>query len=110
MRGIGMNVLSVAVHKGCLTSGLTQGVVAMGVCAALPVKVVSLIVGNDQAGSMVWPDGPTPTMVRDKPLPSVEPATNFTLKLRGTPSNFKEQTNTRVHDPAEAHSDQDWEE
>lgn len=48
-----MNVLSVPVHKVCLTSGLAQGVVCMGVCPALPVKGVSVILENDLAVSKV---------------------------------------------------------
>lgn len=92
LRGIGMNVLSVPVDKGCLTSGVAQGVVFMEVCAALPLKGVSLVLGNDQAGSTVWPDGPMPTVVRDRPFPSVEPTTNLRSKLRGTPFNVKEQS------------------
>ena len=61
MRGMGLNVLPVPVHKLELDCGLVQGEVAMGTRPALPIRGVDVILGNDLAGSRVWADGPAPS-------------------------------------------------
>ncbi|XP_058618179.1 uncharacterized protein LOC131531435 isoform X7 [Onychostoma macrolepis] len=46
IRGIGLNVLSVPLHKVSLQSELIQGEVVMGVRPALPIEGVHIILGN----------------------------------------------------------------
>lgn len=53
MRGMDLNVLPVPLHKLELDCGLVQGEVAMGMCPALPICNVDVILGNDLAGSRV---------------------------------------------------------
>ena len=60
VRGMGLKVLSVPVHKFMLDCGLFQGEVSMGVRPALPIEGVHIIVGNGLAGSRVWADVPSP--------------------------------------------------
>ncbi len=48
--GIGLNVMSVPLHKLVLQSDLIQGEVEVSVCSCLPVEGVQVILGNDLAG------------------------------------------------------------
>ena len=61
--GMGMSDLSVPQHKMVLDCDFFQGEVSIGVRPALPVGGVSLILGNDIAGSRVWADVPPPVKV-----------------------------------------------
>lgn len=54
IKGIGLNVMSVPVHKVVLHSDLIQGEVEVAVRACLPVEGVQVILGNDLAGERVW--------------------------------------------------------
>ncbi len=56
IRGIGLNVLSVPLHKVRLQSELNQGEVVMGVRPALPIEGVHIILGNELVGERVWAD------------------------------------------------------
>ncbi|XP_034090663.1 uncharacterized protein LOC117558522 [Gymnodraco acuticeps] len=67
--GIGLNVLRVPLHKMMLCSDLFQGEVAVGVRPALPIDGVTMILGNDIAGSRVWADGAPPAIMA--PVPQV---------------------------------------
>ena len=51
--GMGLKVLRVPLNKMMLFSALFQGEVAVGVRLALPVAGVTMILGNDIAGSRV---------------------------------------------------------
>lgn len=54
IRGIGLNVISVPIHKLVLNSDLIQGEVEVAVRSCLPVEGVQVILGNDLAGDRVW--------------------------------------------------------
>ena len=71
--GMGLNVLQVPLHKMMLFSVLFQGEVAVGVRPALPINGVTMILGNDIAGSRVWADGAPPAIVAPVPLVSIKP-------------------------------------
>ena len=53
IQGVGMDVLRVPLHQIHLQSDLISGPVVVGVTPNLPVKDVSLILGNDLAGGKV---------------------------------------------------------
>lgn len=57
IRGIGLNVISVPLHKVLLVSDLVQGEVTLGVRPSLPVGGVDIILGNNLAGGRVWSAG-----------------------------------------------------
>ncbi|XP_027894500.1 uncharacterized protein LOC114157600 [Xiphophorus couchianus] len=63
MRGMGLLVEPVPLHKLTLTIGLVQGEVIMGVRPALPLEGVDVILGNDLAGGRVWTDCPLPAPI-----------------------------------------------
>ena len=63
IQGIGMQTMSVPLHKIVLNSDLVQGEIIVGVRPALPVPGVHVILGNILAGDRVWPCGPVPPMV-----------------------------------------------
>lgn len=63
VRGVELGCVKVPLHSICLTSELVSGPVKIGVRSELPVKGVSLILGNDLAGSKVFS---SPIMI-DKP-------------------------------------------
>ena len=67
IRGMGMQTMSVPLHKIVLSSDLVQGEVIVGVRPELPVPGVHVILGNILAGARVWPSGPAP------PVRSIEP-------------------------------------
>ncbi len=54
IRGIGLNTLSVPLHRVHLTSDLICGEVSLGVRPTLPVDGVTVILGNNLAGGRVW--------------------------------------------------------
>ena len=53
---IGMNIINVPLHKIKLKSDLVSGTVVVGVRPELPVKDVSMLLGNDLAGGKVLPE------------------------------------------------------
>ena len=55
IQGVGMDVLRMPLHQIHLQSDLISGPVVVGVRPNLPVKGVSLILGNDLAGGKVQP-------------------------------------------------------
>ena len=63
-----MQVLSAPLHWLMLHCSLVQGEVAMGVRPALPVPGISVILGNDLAGSKVWSDVSPSPVVTSKPV------------------------------------------
>ncbi len=69
IKGIGLNVLSVPLHKIILSSQLVSGEVVVGVRPSLPVEGVDIIMGNNLAGGRVWPDIFSPPVVSSFPLP-----------------------------------------
>lgn len=68
IRGIGLNVLSVPLHKMILSSELVNGEVVVGLRPSLPVEGVDMIMGNNLAGGKVWPDNFSPSVVSSSPL------------------------------------------
>ncbi len=54
IRGIGLNVISVPLHKIVLHSDLIQGEVEVAVRFCLPVEGVHVILGNNLTGERVW--------------------------------------------------------
>ena len=55
IRGIGLNTLSVPLHKLMLDCGLVKGEVVVGVRPSLPIEGIDVILGNNLAGERVWP-------------------------------------------------------
>lgn len=68
IRGIGLQTLSVPLHRVYLKSDLVEGEVTVGVRPSLPVKGVSVILGNNLAGGRVWRDVVPPPVVLFTPL------------------------------------------
>lgn len=68
IRGIGLNVLSVPLHKIMLSSQLVSGEVVIGVRPSFPVDGVDIIMGNNLAGGRVWPDTFSPPVVSSFPI------------------------------------------
>ena len=68
MRGMGMTIIPVPVHKMELACGLVTGEVAVGVRPALPVEGIDMILGNDLAGNRVWADVPPPYVITQVPV------------------------------------------
>lgn len=56
VRGMGMNVLHVPLHRVILHCDLFQGEAVLAVRPTLPIEGVSVILGNKIAGARVWPD------------------------------------------------------
>ena len=56
VQGIGMDVISVPLHRMNLKTDLVSGTVIVGVRPELPVKGVSMLLGNDLAGGKVLPE------------------------------------------------------
>ncbi len=54
IRGIGLNVISVPLHKIVLHSDLIQGEVEVAVRSCLPVEGVQVILGNNLTGERVY--------------------------------------------------------
>ena len=67
VEGIGMNIIKVPLHKMNLKSGLVSGPVVIGVRPKLPIKGVSMLLGNDLAGEKVLPE----PIVSNKPCTEV---------------------------------------
>ena len=61
--GIGIDIISVPLHRINLKSDLISGTVIVGVRPELPVKGVSMLLGNDLAGGKVLPE---PIVTRDR--------------------------------------------
>ncbi len=72
IKGIGLNVLSVPLHRIMLSSQLVSGEVVVGVRPSLPVEGVDIIMGNNLAGGRVWPDTFSPPVVSSFPLPGLD--------------------------------------
>lgn len=73
MRGMGLGLVPVPLHKMTLDCGLVQGEVPIAVRPALPVEGIDIILGNDLAGSRVWASEPPPPVVTASPLSSEQP-------------------------------------
>ncbi len=63
VRGMGLNTLSVPLHRVKLHSDLVTGEVVVGLRPILPIEDVHLILGNKLAGDRVWPNVPSSPMV-----------------------------------------------
>lgn len=70
--GFGPSTFSVPLHRVNLQSQLVQGVITLGVCSALPVDGVSVLIGNNLAGHHVWGDSGPPLQPTDLPSLSGE--------------------------------------
>ena len=62
IQGIGMDIISVPLHRINLKSDLISGTVIVGVRPELPVKGLSMLLGNDLAGGKILPQ---PIVTRD---------------------------------------------
>ncbi|XP_055721489.1 uncharacterized protein LOC129813225 [Salvelinus fontinalis] len=67
IRGIGLNTLSVPLHKMMLDCGLVKGEVVVGVRPSLPIEGIDVILGNNLAGERVWPVAFPSLVVSTKP-------------------------------------------
>lgn len=76
VQGIGLNVLSVPLHRLELTSYLVQGEVKVGVHTSLPVDGVDVILGNNLAGGHAWRDVSPPLVVSSIPSSVQSPDEN----------------------------------
>lgn len=72
VRGIGLDVGCVPLHRVTLSSELVSGEVVIGVRPSLPVDGVDIIMGNNLAGGRVWPDTFSPPVVLSLSLPGPE--------------------------------------
>lgn len=63
MTGMEMGLIPLPCHKLELDCDLVQGVVTVGLCPALPIDEVHMILGNDLAGGVVWASVPSPVVV-----------------------------------------------
>ncbi len=68
IRGIGLNVISVPLHKIVLHSDLIQGEVEVAVHSCLPVEGVQVILGNDLVGERVWRNDSPHLVVTSSPM------------------------------------------
>lgn len=91
IRGIGMQTLSVPLHKIELHSELVKGVINIAVRPSLPVEDINVILGNNLAGGWVWSDVPPP-LVSSEALLSVETDS----MVRGFPEVFTTCAVTRA--------------
>lgn len=66
---MGSKMVAVPLHKIILNSDLFNGQVLVGVCPALPVDRLMIILGNYIAGSKVWED--VPPLARANHVPQV---------------------------------------
>lgn len=83
IRGVGMTIIPISAHRLSLTCGLVSGEVKVGVCPALPVEGVDLILGNDLAGTKVWADSVPPLVVTW--LPVLQPRKEVQQDAKGEP-------------------------
>ena len=60
VQGMGLETLSVPLHKVSLACGFVTGDVHLGVRPALPLSGVHVVLGNDLAGNHGWVDGAPP--------------------------------------------------
>ena len=67
VRGMGMSVLHVPLHKVILHCDLFQGETVLAVRPALPIKGVSVILGNNIAGAQMWPDCSPALLTESRP-------------------------------------------
>lgn len=73
MVGVGLQVVAVPLHKILLNGDLFKGEVVVGVCPALPVVGVMMILANDIAGSKVWAGVPPPAKITQAPQITARP-------------------------------------
>lgn len=67
MRGMGLIVLPVPLHRLVVRCGLVQGEVVVSVRPTLPVVGLDSILGSDLADSHVWAEGPPSPIVTSSP-------------------------------------------
>lgn len=92
IKGIGLNVVSVPLHKVMMVSDLVQGEVILGVRPCLPVAGVDIILGNNLAGSRVWVDEPPALVV----YPSLLMSDILDENTQGFPEVFVSSVVTRA--------------
>src|SRR4029434_2727928 len=73
IRGMGMQTMSVPLHKIRLNSDLVQGEVVVAVRPVLPVPGVDVILGKHLARDKVWASGPATPIVTIKPMEATRP-------------------------------------
>ena len=100
IQGIELRVVKAPLYVIYLNSDLVNGTVAVGIRLTLPVKGVSLILGNDLAGSKVLPDlqlasDPDPQQVEDEP-DRVFPASAVTRAAARRDEAGQEQDNQKA--------------
>ncbi|XP_071954190.1 uncharacterized protein [Antedon mediterranea] len=81
IRGVGMNVINVPLHKVIIDSELVKGEAIIGVVPELPVKGIDMLLGNDLAGGRVLPE----LMINDNLTRTLQESN--VLCETGTPDN-----------------------
>ncbi|XP_030283654.1 uncharacterized protein LOC115587797 [Sparus aurata] len=100
MRGMGLDVVPVPVHKMNLDCELGQREVLMGVRPALPIEGVDIILGNDLAGSRVWAKCSPPPAVSLSPSGEKQPERVGRLPVVSlSPSGPEHPDESAVHFP-----------
>lgn len=81
IKGIGLNVMSVPLHRIVLQAALIQGEVEVAVRSCLPVEGIQVILGNDLAGDRVWRNDSPHLVVTPCPM-ILKPDGEFDLSFR----------------------------
>ena len=79
IQGIGMDIISVPLHKMNFKSDLISGTVIVGVRPELPVKGVFMLLGNDLAGGKVLPEPMLPIIPAQKLIMMTKVVLSFQL-------------------------------
>ena len=93
--GVEMGVLEVPLHEVNIKSSFINGNIVIGMRPSLPVKGISLILGNDLAGERVMVDPRVVEKLRDdektERFPGIFPASVFTRSMKAKKEGIKEQ-------------------
>lgn len=73
IRGIEIHTISVPLHCVVVESVLVKGEVVLAVRPSLPVEGVQIILGNNLAGGLVWPEVTPPPVVNVQKVMPLEP-------------------------------------
>ena len=102
--GVEMGVLDVPLHEVNIKSSLINGNIVIGMRPSLPVKGISLILGNDLVGERVMVDPRVGAKSRDgekterlaEKFPGIFPASVVTLSMKGNKEAIKEQGKQKI--------------
>lgn len=101
IRGINMEIISVPLHRVNLECGLVSGQVLVGVMSELPIKGVSMMLGNDLAGDKVHPNPivtNTPSSSSDNEEDEIFPACVMTRAMSKKADSEKEESGNCQND------------